>query len=114
MKRTLLAIACIWGCGTSPMTSDAPSADAIRTVSCTGVTPVMTITTMGLAYSPMELTVPVGGIVEFMMPSQHNVASDSAGLDVPFGGTACLEFPVAGTFTYHCTAHGFMANITVQ
>jgi plastocyanin len=53
------------------------------------------------------------------MASTHNVAPNTTkvtdpGLSVDFGGTKCLMFTKAGTYSFLCTAHSFTGTIVVQ
>lgn len=84
------------------------------TVDCTTVTPTVTVVTTGLAYNPTPSMIPAGGIVKFVMPVEHNVASGSSGLAVGFGATTCLAFPTTGTYSFACSRHGFMGTVIVQ
>ena len=69
---------------------------------------------------PAATTIPVGGVVKFVMSSLHDVApnpiapmSDPATV-VPFGQTKCLRFDAAGAYGIYCEAHSFAGTITVS
>jgi plastocyanin len=105
-------------------TTDAAPVNKVKTVTCPA-TPALVVTTTDntstaqYVFTPTSNTIAVGGIVQFMMPSTHNVAPYTGmptdpGLKVDFGGNACLQFTAAGTYTFLCTAHSFHANIIVQ
>jgi plastocyanin len=103
----------------------APPGDAaaatVTTVTCPGGT-VPTITaTDGVdnTYSPKTLSIGVGQIVKFTMPSSHNVVpaltgTTDAGLMVNFNETKCLMFTKAGAFNFRCGPHSFVGTVTVQ
>jgi len=104
---------------------DAKPADAppdaphhVLAVSCTGITPDATVTTAGDSYSPTATTITTNQIVEFQMPSAHNVVSIGtnidSGLSVGFGQTGCLQFTVAGTYEFECSVHLFTGTVTVN
>jgi plastocyanin len=104
------------GCGGGSSSSSDANDSSIKTVSCTGITPDLEVTTSGNSFAPMSMTVPLDGVVRWTLPAEHNVAStmNDPGLAVDFGQTMCLEFTKAGTFNYKCTRHGFMGTVTVQ
>jgi len=110
------ALLLIAACSSSsdPATPDAAANATVRAVDCATVTPAASITTTGNAYTPNQSTIAVGGVLKWTLPAQHDVASTTAGLVVDFGATKCLQFTAAGTFAYHCSAHGFTGSITVQ
>jgi plastocyanin len=71
------------------------------------------------AYDPMTTMISAHGIVKFVMSPTHDVGPNpirpsDPGLRVDFGKMACLEFDQAGTFSFLCTAHGFVGTIIVQ
>lgn len=136
MRLALLA-ALVLGCGGSddPKTIDGPrpidarlvdaGPDAppdapteVRVVNCAGSTPAKTVTAEDGtdAFMPAATTITVDQVVQFEMPSTHNVvpvASDP-GLAVGFGQTKCLQFTATGTFNFKCAPHGFTGSITVN
>lgn len=129
LARTSLALIAFAACSSSnskPVdASDQPMADAaapsVRVVTCPpGSQPTVTATGNGnsATYVPTSTTISVGGIVEFNMPTAHNVTpnttSSDPGLKVDYGADVCLEFDKAGTFNFHCQAHGFMGTIVVH
>jgi plastocyanin len=127
----------VWlaACGTSGGGGgkmDAPGSgggNTVMTVSCTGVTPVATVTTPndGLAYSSSPAgtsstnsAIHVNDVVSFMPGANHPVGPDTSagmtdnGLVAPAQATTCLKFTAVGTFHYKCTVHGFTGTVTVQ
>lgn len=107
----------MWLAACNPATSVRPDADpntTVKRVDCATVTPDVVVMTAGLAYDPTPSQIATGGIVKFVMPTQHNVASETSGLAVDFGATSCLSFPEPGTYTFTCTRHGFMGTVVVS
>ena len=94
--------------------ADAAVATSVKLVDCASASPAMTVTTVGNAYQPAQVTIPAGGVVKWMLPVQHDVSSAIPGLHVDFGGTACLQFIDARQYAYKCSAHGFTGSVTVQ
>jgi plastocyanin len=99
---------------------DASTSAAVMEVTCPSGT-LPTVETMGpdsaASYSPMVTTIPVGGIVKFVMPIVHNVAPDigtDAKVRVDYRQTKCLKFMSSGMFKFRCEMHGFPGSITVQ
>lgn len=104
-------------CSSSPADSSSPDAAsnaAVRVVDCATASPATTVTTPGNRYDPPEVTIPVNGVVRWMLPAQHDVSSTIPGLHVDFGGTVCLQFAEARQYDYRCSAHNFLGKITVQ
>ena len=100
---------------------DAAPVNKVMTVTCPATVDAMVMTAnTSFSFMPMATTVPVGGIVKFMMSTDHNVApnpmsgSTDPGIMVAFGQTACLKFTQAGTYGFLCTPHGFVGTVTVQ
>lgn len=100
----------------NPATSIRPdgSNDTVQHADCAAVTPAVTVMTAGLAYDPTPSQIKTGQTVQFVMPAQHNVSSDTSGLAVDFGATTCLTFPLPGTYTFKCSRHGFMGTVVVS
>lgn len=107
--------------GTTPQV-DAPVTTAtVEAVTCPA-TPDAAVTTNagGTAFEPATTTISVGQVIEFTMPSTHNVVPNAAGgttdpgLTVNFNETKCLKFTAAGTFHFKCNPHGFAGSVTVQ
>jgi plastocyanin len=127
MTRLALLALLMAACGGSSSTTDAPAAhdsppSAVQAVTCPG-TPAATVMTSGFAYSPMTTTITQGQIVQFVMPSAHNVTpghvpADStitdAGLSVNFSETKCLMFTQPGMYGFHCLPHSFNGTIVVN
>ena len=116
VRRLVALLALSYVCaGCTPETSIRTDAanTIVKTVDCDAVTPTVTVMTLGLAYDPTPTSVPVGGIVKFVLPAQHNVTSATSGLFVPFGATMCLQFPEVGTYDFHCERHNFSGQVTV-
>ncbi len=114
MKRHVVLFA-IAAC--HPETSTRPDADpntTVKHVDCALVTPTVIVQTAGLAYDPTPTQITTGQIVQFVMPAQHDVSSDTSGLAVDFGATSCLAFPEPGTYTFKCSRHGFMGTVVVS
>lgn len=130
MHKLALLISLLAACGDDGGTgtpidaagSNVDSAPAkVVTVTCPA-TPAATVTTTNTvdAFVPAATTIPVGGVVKFVMSSLHDVApnpiaamSDPATV-VDFGQTKCLRFDAAGTYGIYCTTHSFAGTITVQ
>ena len=131
MTRFALCALVVAACGGSDSkTVDAPAgsgahdaaAASVQTVTCPA-TPAAVVMTSGFAFSPMTTTITQGQIVQFVMPSDHDVvpghnAADSAiadpGLTVAFGETKCLMFTQTGMYGFHCGPHHFDGTIVVQ
>lgn len=109
-------------------TSDTGSgnSNSVQKVTCPA-TVALTVTTIAAApngayaYAPSSAnpTIAVGDIVHFQLASSHNAVpapnkSSDPGLNVGFGGDACLKFTKVGTFNFYCSAHTFYGAITVQ
>ncbi len=120
-----LALSLAAACGGSSSNPDAAgsSTDAkpaeVEVVSCTGVTPVQTITVTNVpfAYSPATATINVGDVVHFSPTASHPTSSGAGGTpDNKFhvGADACLKFTKAGTYPFFCEPHGFTGTITVN
>jgi plastocyanin len=126
--RACTSLACLilatCGSSSSPTTPDAPTADAapatVRAVTCPpGDMPMVMTSDNAFAYDPMTTMISAHGIVKFVMSPTHDVGPNpirpsDPGLRVDFGKMACLEFDQAGTFSFLCTAHGFVGTIIVQ
>lgn len=100
----------------NPETSIRPDADpdtVVKTIECAGVTPDLVVMTAGLAYDPTPSQIKTGGVVQFVMPPQHNVSSATSGLAVAYGATTCLKFPTPGMYMFACATHGFMGSVLV-
>ena len=69
-------------------------------------------------YMPSSVTITVGQVVKFTMPSNHNVTPDDTmsdpGLSVNYSETKCLMFTRKGTFGFHCVPHLFTGTVVVQ
>ena len=74
----------------------------------------------GSAFGPQNITINAGQTVTWRNTDAiaHTTTSDTGLWDsgaLSTGNTFQHTFPTAGTFTYHCTFHGFMtATVTVQ
>jgi plastocyanin len=125
MRTLLLAVTSIalaaCGSGGGSDIDAAPRFDSappsVQAVTCPGGEDA-TVTTSGSMFSPMTSTIPVDGIVKFVMivGSGHNVVSTTAGetFAVGFGETKCFQFTRAGTFTFKCGPHNFTGSVVVQ
>lgn len=116
MKRSLvlcLALVACGGGGDDPPGDSAPAGDAppatVMSVTCDGTETIEVETTGGFRFSPMNASVPVGGVVKFTNSSQHSVVPGAnptdSGLRAGFGTSTCLKFTVAGEFNYKCNPH---------
>jgi plastocyanin len=131
MTRLALAVLLLAACGGDDgggmVTPDAANlVDAAPTAKVTAVTCPATVaatvmsTNASFSYMPMATTIPVNGIVKFVMSTEHDVAPNpiaamtDPGLVVGFGQTKCLQFTQAGTYGFLCTPHGFVGTVTVQ
>jgi len=98
---------------------DAPVAATVVTVACPA-SPAGTITATNDKdlYMPNSVTITVGQVVRFSMPTDHNVAPDDTmsdpGLRVNYSETKCLMFTLKGTFGFHCVPHGFTGTVIVR
>lgn len=93
-------------------------------------TQIVSITSVGNAFSPTEVTISVGDSVEFSVGSIHNVVEVSQtdwdasratqkadGFSVDFGGTKTVAFDKPGTYYYVCSPHvalGMKGKIIVE
>jgi plastocyanin len=100
---------------------DAAMAAKVVAVTCPA-TPAATVMTTNAvdAFMPMNTTISVGGVVRFVMSTNHNLEpnpiapmSDPA-TRVDYGETKCLRFDAAGAYGIYCAAHSFAGTITVQ
>jgi plastocyanin len=132
MRRTLALLAVLGAGGGSdshppdaPPHPDGTPADArpdampstVMLVSCTGVTPAANVTTVGLSFSPVDVTINAGDILHFMPTGLHNMTSDTPGeFATPTSQEACLKFTAPGLFLYHCSVHptSMMGSVTVN
>lgn len=115
LRLLCASVAVLAACGTAPPDdTDVSSGASVKTVDCAAAAPAMTVTTVGNSYQPSGVRIPAGGVVRWMLPAQHDVASSTPGLRVDFGGNVCLQFMVAGQYSYQCSAHGFTGNVTVE
>lgn len=71
------------------------------------------------AFIPKTTTTGVGGIIKFVITSEHFVLPNTLtttdpALMVSRGETKCFKFNVAGSYGFLCGVHGFTGTITVQ
>lgn len=99
---------------------DAPVAATVVTVTCPA-TPAKSITASNSndqTYMPSSVSITVGQVVKFTMPSSHDVEPNPTmsdpGLRVDFSETKCLSFTRPGTFGFHCGPHQFTGTVVVQ
>jgi plastocyanin len=114
-----------------PRSDAAPQMDASPTDASTAPTTVVAVTCPATpakaitaldsndkTYMPSSVSITVGQIVKFTMPSSHDVEPNPAmsdpGLTVGFGQTKCLMFNHTGTFGFHCGPHQFTGTVVVQ
>ena len=135
LRLGLVALAVCAACSSSSNTKnpDAPpmkmdgsgGSSAVQTVSCTGITPAMTVTATDgvMMYMPATATISQGQVVMFMTSSGHDVSPghyvpDSTisdpGIHVDFNMTGCRMFTQTGNYGFHCSIHHFDGTITVQ
>lgn len=97
---------------------DAPpdAITAVETVACP--TTPDAVVTISSVYVPMVTTITAGQIVKFTTPSFHDVtpnAGQDPGIHVGFSQAAeCKKYTVAGTYSFHCSVHGFMGSVVVN
>jgi plastocyanin len=128
LVRTSLALLITFA-ACSDSSSDTPDAappidatpPSVMMVTCpAGTVPTITATNgVDTTYTPKTLSISVGQIVKFTMPSTHNVVPaqlgpTDPGLMVSYNQTSCLMFTKAGTFNFQCQPHSFVGTITVQ
>jgi plastocyanin len=128
MMRLAMVALVVAACGGSDNTAvDAPAsidtpAATVQMVTCPG-TPAAMVTTSGFMYAPVTTNITQGQVVQFVMPSEHNVVaghvpSDSTiadpGLSVNFSETKCFMFTQSGMYGFHCGPHSFNGTIVVQ
>lgn len=128
MLRLAMVAVVLAACGGSDSKSvdakaiDSPTAQMVQMVTCPA-TPAATVVTSGSMYSPATTTISQGQIVQFTMPSSHNVVaghvpSDTTiadpGLAVNFSETKCFMFTQTGMYGFHCGPHQFNGTIVVQ
>jgi plastocyanin len=75
--------------------------------------------TGGFRFSPNNVTISVGQLVDFTNPNEHSVVPGAAptdsGLKAPKGTKTCLKFTAAGQFNFKCSPHSSMTGtITVN
>jgi plastocyanin len=89
------------GCGSGSGTTTTAVGDQLQ------------VTIDGFAFTPPELTVPVGSTVTWTnnYAANHTVTSDSGVFDsgtMAQGATFAFTFTEAGEFPYHCAIHSSM------
>lgn len=122
-----LAVATLAACGddggggtVADAAVDTGMAAKVATVQCPASPAATVMTVNGTdSYMPMASTIPVGGVVRFVMSNTHDVAPNPIGttdsaIVVGFGQTKCLQFNQAGTYGFYCSAHSFAGTVTVQ
>lgn len=72
----------------------------------------------GSAYNPATITVDAGTTIKWINKDNigHTVTSDNNLFDsgtLNLNGTFSLNFPAAGTYSYHCIPHPFMTATVV-
>lgn len=109
----LLIAACGDSSGGDDVAPDAAAAPVVE-ISCTGVTPTVTITTSTGEYSPAEPTIAVGDVVKFELSAGHTAHSLDELFAVAQGEWGCFRFLSAGDYGFYCQVHGFTGTIHVQ
>jgi len=114
--RFVLLVAALAACGSdSKAKNDSPSGGAVQAITCPpSPSATVTVNSGGTAYVPMSTSIAPGGVVRFVITPSHNVTSTTPGLAVDFGQTTCIQFPDPGTYSFHCSVHGFQGTVTVQ
>lgn len=131
MKRLALCALVMAACGGSDSKTpdaaagsgqhDAPPA-TVQMIACPPA-PTAVVMTSGFMFAPMTTTITQGQIVQFVMPSDHDVVpghvpTDSSiadpGLSVNFAETKCLMFTQTGMYGFHCGPHSFNGTIVVN
>jgi len=122
VRASLATLVMLAACSSNSDTPNTPDAGppTVMAVTCPA-TPAASIAADDNTdvFMPSTVSVNVGQIVKFTMPSTHNVVPDppkatDAGLMVGFSATTCLMFTKAGTFNFKCGIHGFEGAVTVQ
>jgi plastocyanin len=119
VMRIAIALVFAFGlaaCGSdSKAKNDSPTHGVATAIACPpSPDATITVNSAGTAYVPSTVSIPPGGIVRFVITASHNVTSTTPGLAVDFGQTACLGFLDPGTYSFHCSVHGFQGTVTVQ
>ena len=122
MRRAVLLV-CLIGCGGGGETTtiDAAPPDApvpvITLQSCPSVVDA-TVMDSPTMFIPNQITLGRGGIVKFVITSEHFVmpntlVSTDDALHVARGETKCFKFMVSGSYGFLCGVHGFTGTITI-
>lgn len=115
-----LAAACGGGGGSPPdaaSTADADTRKVIPLESCSLAVDA-TVMDSASAFVPTSTTVPLNGIVKFVMTAEHTLIPNPLTTTDPAlvagrGQTRCFQFKAAGTYGFACGVHGFAGTITV-
>jgi plastocyanin len=106
----------------APATS--PPGATVMEVACPTTAPAAVVASVDTNLTSYQITpangmIKAGDIVSFKMSPMHDVAPragqpNDPGTVVGFGGSKCLQFTKAGSFTFYCTAHNFNGTLTAQ
>ena len=108
------------GTATVTATAGGVSGNAAVSITDNGIPFTTTVFMPGNAFSPFNVTIRVGGTVNFEFPAEEHdvtfvrVAGAPANIPVTTGKTIGRTFTVAGTFAYDCLVHpGMSGQVTV-
>jgi plastocyanin len=115
---SLLALVVLAGCGGTPAAAPSGGTGTGASGGTGSSSSAVAVSLKNFAFSPADITVPVGGTVTFTNndSTAHDVvgASFDSGSMAP-GATFSQTFATAGTFPIHCSIHPSMtANVTVK
>ncbi len=104
----------------APPSAPDATPSTVLVIACGGVTPDATISTTGFAFTPADVTISAGQVVQFAPTGPHNMTAGVPGS--PTGDFAtttsmetCLRFTAAGDFPFYCSVHPTMlGSVTVQ
>ena len=120
VNSTGLVTALLAGTATVTATTSGVSGTAMVSIADNGIPLSTTVFMPGNAFSPFNVTIRVGGTVNFEFPGeQHDVtfvrvAGAPANIPVTTNKTIGRTFSVAGTFSYDCLVHpGMSGQVTV-
>jgi plastocyanin len=104
---------------TAPPTDTPAQVSTVMAVPCDGTELGHVESTGGFRFSPNNVTISVGQLVDFTNPNEHSVVPGAAptdsGLKAPKGTKTCLKFTAAGQFNFKCSPHSSMTGtITVN
>ncbi len=118
---------CGGGGGGGYSSSGTPPTSTVQLVTCSTVTPAVTVSATDDVFTKAAVNAPVGGVVMWTNngANQHSVTSGSPPgtpdgmFDQTLNSTqsVCLKFTTAGTYNYYCKFHyvpqGMIGSVTV-